>query len=397
MPRHNPPSFPSVASGLFLACLALVVAGCGEVKQGLDQADASLQQVFGTARKAEPSERALMPVVTPLPKPAATAPDPLRWAEADWDAGRFGAAVSRLRPLAETGNARAQYRLGLAYAQGRGVEKAPVQALAWWHRAAVQGNADAQYQLGLAYLEGDGVEKDAGLASAWLARASARDHGPATYRLARFYEARAAQSANEADRQAGIVLLERAAEQGQPEAQERIGEVYADGRAGMARDAAWAARWFGKAARQGSAEARFRLAEAFAAGQGVPRDMVQAAAWYRLAADGGKADAVEAARTVEASLDDEQKQRVGRLMRRLAAQPAAGNGDVPTVVYVQTALADGGQDVGPADGVMGASTRRALIAWQKARGLDPDGIIGPRVLSTLRGNAGGMLEARMPE
>lgn len=391
MPRPRSPFFRVAVS-----CLAVVTAGCGDVRQSLDQADASLRQFFGTAPPPPSPPPAQVVTAPPEPKARPAKPDPLVQAQGDWNAGRFDLAVKRLRPLAEAGNARAQYRLGLAYAQGRGVARDSVKALAWWHRAAVQGDADAQYQLGLAYLEGKDVEEDPGLASAWLARASAKEHGPATYRLARFYEARAVVSDDEADRRAGVVLLERAAEQGQPEAQMRIGEIYAAGRQGVTRDAAWAARWFGKAARQGVTEARVRLGDAFADGQGVPRDLVQAAAWYRLAAAGGSVGS-EAAKSVEASLGAEQQAEVSRLMRRLAEQPAAGYTDVPTVLYVQTALSERGQDPGTADGVMGPATRKALAGWQKEQGLEPDGVIGPRVIAAFRGAEVPTLQAEAPE
>jgi TPR repeat protein len=46
-------------------------------------------------------------------------------------------------------------------------------------RAAVQGFADAEFSLGLAYAEGRGVKKDAREAYGWMQRASRRGHAPA--------------------------------------------------------------------------------------------------------------------------------------------------------------------------------------------------------------------------
>lgn len=382
------------AAGL---CLALAVAGCADLKQRLDRADENLRGFFGTNVTAPPAAvvAEAPPVPSSAPKPRPTSP--LAQAEADWSAGRFQQAVARLRPLAEAGDAGAQYRLGLAHAQGRGVERDTVAALAWWHRAAVQGNAEAQYQIGHAYLSGEGVEEDTGLASAWLARAAARNHAPATYRLAQVYQARAATTDDEAERRAGLVLLERAAEQGHPDAQMRIGEAYATGREGVSRDPAWAVRWFGKAARQGVPAARSRLGAAHATGEGAPQDPILAAAWYRLAAAAGHADAGQALSTVEGGLAPDQRAQAERLSARLAAQPGRGYADVPTVLYVQTALAERGFDVGAPDGLMGAATRRALVAWQREKGLEADGVIGPRVLSALRGTQAPTQEARRPK
>jgi len=78
------------------------------------------------------------------------------------------------------------------------------------------------------------------------------------------------------------------AEQGDANAQLFVGTLYAKG-AGVARDDAEAARWFGKAAAQGQAEAQTRLGLAYASGDGVPHDPAEAVKWYRLAAEQGNA------------------------------------------------------------------------------------------------------------
>lgn len=373
-------------SGLIGAYGMLVLAGCGDFKQNVAAADQRLQAFFGTAPRSQPvQEAAGAPEPAPVPESRPAPPDPLQQATADWNAGRFERAVSRLRPLGETGNPEAQYRMGLAHAQGRGVARDPVAALAWWHKAGIQGHANAQYQLGEAYLQGRGVEEDPGLASAWLARASAREHAAATYRLSLLYEARARTAIDEAHRRAALVLLERAAEQGHPEAQLRIAEAYADG-VGVDRDPAWAARWFGKAARQGVAQAQVRLAHAFASGNGVPQDVPRAAAWYARAAAAGHPGAADALASLEQGLDAAQREEANRLAGRLEMQ-AAGSGftDPATVLYVQSALAERGHDAGAPDGLFGPNTRQALTEWQRASGLQPDGTIGPRVLAALRG------------
>ena len=53
----------------------------------------------------------------------------------------------------------------------------------------------------------------------------------------------------------------------------------------------------------------------------------------------------------------------------------------------QTALARLGFDPGPADGVIGAGTRTALRAWQKARGLPADGYLSIAMVRKLRDEA----------
>ena len=58
-------------------------------------------------------------------------------------AGGYEAAYRLWRPLADKGDAVAQYRLGLMYSTGRGVAHDDAQAVGWFRKAANQGMADA--------------------------------------------------------------------------------------------------------------------------------------------------------------------------------------------------------------------------------------------------------------
>lgn len=82
----------------------------------------------------------------------------------------------------------------------------------------------------------------------------------------------------------------KAAEQGNAEAQWRLGWIYEDGE-GVPQDYAEAAVWYRKAAEQGNAEAQWRLGTVYDRGEGVPQDYSQAAVWYRKAAEKGNAGA----------------------------------------------------------------------------------------------------------
>lgn len=53
------------------------------------------------------------------------------------------------------------------------------------------------------------------------------------------------------------------------------------------------------------------------------------------------------------------------------------------VKELQTRLSSLGCDCGAADGVFGAKTRSAVAAFQRARGLEPDGVCGPKTWAAL--------------
>jgi TPR repeat protein len=75
-------------------------------------------------------------------------------------AGNYTQALKEWAPLAEQGDARSQYNLGLLYENGRGVPKDYKQAFAWYRKAADQGYANAQFNLGVMYANGQGVPKN---------------------------------------------------------------------------------------------------------------------------------------------------------------------------------------------------------------------------------------------
>ncbi|MEO7936361.1 MAG: hypothetical protein ABIR27_08880 [Dokdonella sp.] len=71
------------------------------------------------------------------------------------------ASASKLKDTALSGDAEAQFRLGLDYKYGDdGVAKNEVLALTWIRRAAEQGIAEAQVTLAFALAEGHGIAKD---------------------------------------------------------------------------------------------------------------------------------------------------------------------------------------------------------------------------------------------
>ncbi len=89
--------------------------------------------------------------------------------------------VRELRPLAEQGNANAQFFLGFMYGNGEGVFQDYAKAVKWFRKAAEQGDGEAQYtaqyNLGIMYDKGQGVPQDYAKAVGWYRKAA--EHGVA--------------------------------------------------------------------------------------------------------------------------------------------------------------------------------------------------------------------------
>ena len=82
--------------------------------------------------------------------------------------------------------------------------------------------------------------------------------------------------------------LTELAEQGDADAQSKLGWAYTHGK-GVAEDDAEAAKWFRKAADQGYAQAQTNLGVMYAEGDGVAKDRAEAIKWWRKAAEQGDA------------------------------------------------------------------------------------------------------------
>jgi uncharacterized protein len=76
------------------------------------------------------------------------------------------------------------------------------------------------------------------------------------------------------------------AEKGDPVAQVRLGDMYAEGK-GVARDDGMAMTWFQRSASQGNAEAQYNAGASYAEGLGVAKNDEEAAKWFKRAAEQG--------------------------------------------------------------------------------------------------------------
>jgi TPR repeat protein len=80
-------------------------------------------------------------------------------------------SVEWFRKVADAGDARGQYMLGVCYHQGQGVAVDIAQAMKWYQEAADQGHTLSQLALGMLYYVGQGVKQDVAVGRRWIDQA----------------------------------------------------------------------------------------------------------------------------------------------------------------------------------------------------------------------------------
>jgi TPR repeat protein len=85
------------------------------------------------------------------------------------------------------GDAEAELRMGLRYAQADGVLGNAKEAISWFEKAAKHGQIEAQYLLGHALMEGNGAIQNYQTAFYWLERAAQQGHSLAQLNLGEIY------------------------------------------------------------------------------------------------------------------------------------------------------------------------------------------------------------------
>ena len=237
--------------------------------------------------------------------------------------GDFETALKEFKPLAEQGDALAQYYLGDLYLNGLGVPRDFEAATKWFTLAAEQGNAKAQDKmtiiasackngffafqqrdfatalrefkpladqgdaraqsyLGDLHLNGLGVPQDVKIATKWYTLAAEQGYAEAQNNLAVISSERLfGRGYKDA-----IKWYTLAAEQGYAPAQLGLGAMYDNGW-GVSRDPNIAIKWYTLAAEQGYAPGQFNLGAMSMLGKGTPMDFTIARMWYIIAAAQG--------------------------------------------------------------------------------------------------------------
>ncbi|KAJ1600401.1 hypothetical protein NDA14_007857 [Ustilago hordei] len=240
----------------------------------------------------------------------------------------FGQAYTYFVLAAKHGHPDAAYRAGTCYEKGWGCRKDAGKALQFYRKSAAQSHPGAMYRLATAELNGElGLKKNAKEGVKWLKRsaeAATPEFPHALHELALLHE-RGIDNVLFVDPEYSCELLAQAGEMGYAPSAYKLGVNYEYGRMGCPQDGglsihmyniaaqqnhkeacfaltAWylvgapgilpqsdteAYLWAKKAAEQGLAKAEYAVGYFTEMGIGTVKDLAEAKAWYKRAADHG--------------------------------------------------------------------------------------------------------------
>ncbi len=153
-------------------------------------------------------------------------------------------------------------------------------AFKWLKPWASDGEAEAQYRLGIMYEKGYGVDTSSRKALKWYRLAAAQGHRASKRRLKNLRQSTITAAGSES---VATQWYQDLAEEGDPDAQYNLGFMHETGWSTPV-DEGEAARWYEKAAKKGILKARFRLGMMYLVGAGVKRSEIQGEKWLKLAA-----------------------------------------------------------------------------------------------------------------
>ena len=160
-------------------------------------------------------------------------------------AGDFATAYELWLPMAEQGDAAAQFNLGLLHSKELIPQASPEDAVKWYLLAANNDHVNAQFNLGLKYDKGIGVEQSEAEAFRWYFKAANNGH---------------------------------------PQAQFNVANMYRDGR-GVEHSNEQAATWYQASSINNIPQAQANLALLYSLGTGIEQDMMMAYVWATIASE----------------------------------------------------------------------------------------------------------------
>lgn len=287
-----------------------------------------LRAIYGEALFASPAETLTAasaslgtPVVElPLQRTTEQVSPQLGTTLADFDAQRYRAALGPLLMLAADGNATAQLYLGDMYSKGLELIRDEAVGVEWYRKAAVQGNSQAMLRLGNAHLSGIGATRDLDQAFEWYRGAAEGGLPRAMFMVAAMYSngygaeasqdrmlewLRRAASLNDleairmlqfalgwrfedpAAQAEAAEMLKKGAALGDLPMIVQLGGRYATGDQYIAKDTSKALELLSIGEAQSDPRAFVYLGEMYRDGNGVPRNLAMAEAYFRTSVEAG--------------------------------------------------------------------------------------------------------------
>lgn len=195
---------------------------------------------------------------------------------------------SEILKEAESGDADAQFKIGIFYQDGALVDQDPKVASEWFLKASNGGHVGATNSLGRLYANGLGVERNPEKAVALYELASERGSLEGRLNLATAY---LTGRGIKQDTKKGIKLMTSAAKGGLIQAQHNLGQIYQHGM-GVDKNYKKAFKWLSEASNQGFPEAQYGLAGLYMNGNGTKKSVAKAMELYEKSANAGNAPAM---------------------------------------------------------------------------------------------------------
>lgn len=199
--------------------------------------------------------------------------------------------LAALQRGAADGNVVAMTALGIEYVGRLEREDDLAEAERWLRRASEKGYAPAQTELGILLVDYRRTKAALNEADEWLVKATVQGFKPALHFRAHVY---VNSMGSLRDPERAIQLLIPTAEAGDRESQFLLAKAYANrsvtSQGVVVGNRELAIEWYEKAAQQGLVEAQFEMGNSFY--YGSKNDFRRAAAWFRVPAEQGNAEAM---------------------------------------------------------------------------------------------------------
>lgn len=165
-----------------------------------------------------------------------------------------------------------------------------------WHKAAENNVTEAQWMLAILLLNGQGVKQDKVAAYSWLTLASEKQHKQAMIDRMAIRDRLSAEELMNADTLTKAFRDKQTAKTAINHQKEK------------------AFHWFEKAAKQGDPQAQYQLGDMLLNGEGVKQDKVAAYSWFSLASEQNQPQAIVKLAQLKTELSRSQIEKANALM-----------------------------------------------------------------------------------